>query len=97
MKKILKNFKKNVKFFDKNLCGKLTFSHFLNISGISASSPKVYTPGRLHQFSTTIFQISDGELTGVPPPPGATVYPITFETFGYLNKSHKTKKIKAAS
>ena len=42
MKRILKIFKKILRFFDQNLYGKLTFSQFLlNISWISDSAPKV--------------------------------------------------------
>ena len=42
MKSILNIFKKILRFFDQNLYGKLTFSHFLlNISSISGSAPKI--------------------------------------------------------
>ena len=60
-KKILKNFKKILRFSDQNHYGNWLFSHFLlNISWISDLSPKVYTSGRSHQISTTIFPISGG-------------------------------------
>ena len=42
MKRILKSFKKILRFFDQNLYGKLTFfTVLLNISWISDSAPKV--------------------------------------------------------
>ena len=47
LKRILKIFKKSLRFFDQNLSGKWTFHNFLlNISWISDSAPKVYTFGR---------------------------------------------------
>ena len=86
MKKILKIFKKRLRYFDQNLFGKLTFPQkfLLNISGISASSPKVYTLGRKHQFSTTIFPISLGGGRSGVPPSDATDYSPIFLVFTYV-------------
>ena len=71
MKKILKNCKKILRFFDQNLYGKLSFSRFLlNIYWIFGSAPKVY----IHLEDNTRFlqQFSrfrgGGGRSGVPLP-----------------------------